>query len=276
MNSNNEELNILHLHLLLICDEIVRLCKKNNIKYSLIGGSLLGAVRHKGFIPWDDDLDIGMPRSDYDKFLDVCEKDLSDKFVLLTSSTDNYGLPFSKIELKNTKFNEPGLPSGLFDGIFVDIFPIDVMPKKNCAKRNQRLLLKYYYGILLVKMKYRHFGFKGLVKRLLLAIPSIIMSKKHILNKITKISTKYNNDLGNYLINLSSSYKYGREIFSNCFFDNLIDINFENRIYSISSDYDFSLKNLYGDYNKLPPIEQRVYRHSEGKIVFDSTVLEKH
>lgn len=110
-----------------ILDEIDRICRKNNINYCLVGGTLLGAVRHGGFIPWDDDLDVAMPRNDYEKFIDVCKNELSDDFYLHSIETDKtYWLPFIKIRKKYTIFEEKNIAGlGCKTGIYVDIFPLD-------------------------------------------------------------------------------------------------------------------------------------------------------
>ena len=113
--------------MLIIYEEIARICKKHNLTYFVVGGTLIGAVVHKGYIPWDDDLDIAMPRDDYDKFIELCPKETSDRFLLHhTTTDDNYWLPFAKLRLRNTVFLEEkrknvDAPSG----IYVDIFPFD-------------------------------------------------------------------------------------------------------------------------------------------------------
>ena len=102
-----ETLIKLHKSELKILDEIDRICKKNNIKYFFMGGSLLGAVRHQGFIPWDDDIDLAMPRKDYDLFVSIAPSQLSKDFLLDDISTNpNYCLVFSKVRLKNSVFEE--------------------------------------------------------------------------------------------------------------------------------------------------------------------------
>ena len=95
--------------LLIIANEIKRICDKNSIEYTMIGGTLIGAIRHKGFIPWDDDMDFVMTRMNYDKFLNCCRKDLDDKFFVLNWSTNSfYGDGFTKIMLKDTVAIEKG------------------------------------------------------------------------------------------------------------------------------------------------------------------------
>ena len=111
-----------------ILDEIVRICEANQLSYYLIGGTLLGAVRHKGFIPWDDDLDIVMPRTDYDQFCKLCINGaLREEYYLHSIETDpEYWLIFAKVRKNNTLFNEKNIACiEAPKGIYVDIFPLD-------------------------------------------------------------------------------------------------------------------------------------------------------
>ena len=96
---------------LIIAEEIKRICEKHSIKYFLLAGSMLGAIRHKGFIPWDDDMDFGMLRSDYEQFCEVCQDDLNPQFELVNWNTDaNYPFSYGKIVLKKTHIKERFAP----------------------------------------------------------------------------------------------------------------------------------------------------------------------
>ena len=126
----NNDIILQHMHSLhlILADEVKRICEKHNIRYFMIAGTLLGAVRHKGFIPWDDDMDFGMLRNDYDKFVSVCAAEIDEnKFYLQTDKKDKYyTFNFAKLRLCGTKVIE----SFSFDvqtnqGIYIDIFPID-------------------------------------------------------------------------------------------------------------------------------------------------------
>ena len=126
-----EILDKLHITHIKILDEIVRICDENKLNYFLIGGTLLGAVRHKGFIPWDDDLDIAMPRKDYDKFLNIAKKQINNNYILEYNKTNRkYWLPFAKVRLKNTLYVENTIKNYETNKeIWVDIFPIDNVKK---------------------------------------------------------------------------------------------------------------------------------------------------
>ena len=121
-----------------IAKEIKRICDKNNIDYILDSGTLLGAVRHKGFIPWDDDMDIAMTREEYNRFIDVAKIELGEEYFLQTWDTDNnYPMPFAKVRLNDTRYIENVFENAnMHQGIYVDIFPYDVWPQKNIYRKN--------------------------------------------------------------------------------------------------------------------------------------------
>ncbi len=129
--TKKETLEKLHDVEIEILDEFVRVCKKNNLKYFLVGGTLLGAVRHEGFIPWDDDIDIGMPREDYEKFLKVMEEKNSEKYTVFDSRYDeNYFFQFGRLSLNGTYWSEywdNQVPFKL--GIHIDLFILDKVPE---------------------------------------------------------------------------------------------------------------------------------------------------
>ncbi len=124
---DDETLNKLHETLIELLDEFVRICKKHNLKYTLVAGTVLGAVRHSGFIPWDDDIDVGMLRPDYEKFLEVAPKELKDKYILdCFEQNKDYHLSFAKIKKNGTIFDEEAAHHmNNHKGIFLDVFPLD-------------------------------------------------------------------------------------------------------------------------------------------------------
>lgn len=234
--------------------EIKRVCNKNNIKYSLIGGTLLGAIRHKGYIPWDDDADVGMLREDYEKFRMACEIDLdAEKYYFQDDrNTEGYRWGYGKLRRKHTLFlreNQEHLKFG--QEIFVDIFPLDYVPDNMLLRKVHafrcfciRKMLWAPVGAVSEKNKYVKFIYRKLGK-----IP-----KKRIYYYYYK-----------YIIDKKKSNTVRINLFPTCnpygfpisYFEELIEVEFENEIFMGSKFYDKYLKIKYGDYMKLPPLEER-------------------
>lgn len=128
-----EILDRLHDEMLVIYQEIARVCDRHGLCYFVVGGTLLGAVVHKGYIPWDDDLDIAMPRDDYDRFVELAPAELGERFFLHHTTTDpDYWLPFAKVRMNNTVFLEEKRKNvKAHAGIYVDVFPFDYAGEQN-------------------------------------------------------------------------------------------------------------------------------------------------
>ena len=177
----DEELRKVQLVQLEIALEIKRICEEHNIKYFLDSGTLLGAIRHKGFIPWDDDLDIGMEREEYNKFLKVIPDSLGDKFEMQSwENDDHYGHPFIKIRKKNTKYVEMVCPHQKIQGIFVDVFPYDIFPEDKDQQRKQGRKIEILKRFLYTKSHYKNWvdskNFKQKLTRRLIYVPFQILS----------------------------------------------------------------------------------------------------
>ncbi len=245
---HDTELEILH--------EIDRICKKNNIKYFLVAGTLLGAVRHKGFIPWDDDLDIGMFREDYDKFVDIAIKEIDDKYFVHCDKTDNnYWLPFIKIRKNNTTFDEQ-LTNGkkvIHNGIFVDVFPFDDCGSNRKINRVKGMIIRTISDTLLVKQKIltykesRH----PYVNRLL-----VFFSKKSL--KSLQIYMMKSSKEHSCVICWAGAYHVNKELLSKDDALPLKNILFENIRCKCFNKHKVYLSNIYGEFMKLPPKEKRV------------------
>ena len=252
-----------------ILNEIVRVCDVLNIDYYLIGGTLLGAVRHKGFIPWDDDVDLGMLRDDYDLFIAKAPSILSDKYDLQCYETDEKCyFPFVKIRKKNTIFNEEEIKDlDVNKGIFVDIFPMEVIDNPNSKKlRIDAMFIKNIWEVVLVKT-----GVYQSVKETRHHILSRflnIFSLKWLKKWQMKLLKSQNKSDGKYISILVGAYNYRKDTYEK---DKLIPpsfVWFENQKYKSFADYNYYLEHLYGDYMKLPPKEKRV-NHAPDEIVFD-------
>lgn len=253
-----------------ILDEIVRICEKFHLTYYLIGGTLLGAVRHRGFIPWDDDLDIAMPRGDYDRFCGLCASELDPRYMLHSIDTDRtYWLPFAKIRRKNTVFEESnirGLDAPM--GIYVDIFPLDNARCVDCPE--QRIRTRLIKGISAVIYAKRGLpvAMTWKVKLLARVLP---LSIEALTRWQIRLMTKRNREECGYYINFGSNYNTVRQTMPKTVFDPACQLEFEGKRYSALADYRYFLNRLYGaDYMQLPPVEKRV-THRPVRIVFDTT-----
>lgn len=241
-------------------------CQKNNLNYFLIGGSLLGAVRHQGFIPWDDDIDIGMLRGDYNKFLEVFSKEKG-RYKLVNSETmKGYYLPFAKIiDTKTSLFEE--VKDGIELGIGIDIFPFDNCPagnyKKACKFANN-LRLRIFRNILIVKSLILSKKRK-LLKNLIIMLVQIFfkwISRKYLIKKINLIAIQYleQNDT-KYVAELLYMPYGNNEIYKKEWVSKTMRLPFEEYEFNVPIEYQKFLKKTFGDYMKLPPVAEQISHH---------------
>lgn len=248
--------------------EVDRICTKYEIEYYLADGTLLGAIRHGGFIPWDDDLDISMLRKDYNKFLKVAEKELDDKFFLQTSKTDKYydieHVP-AKIRHNGSLFIEE-YGKKYNQGVYIDIFPMDNVPnsefKFNLQSRISGFIMK---SSMRMRVKEKKLPLKNELTHLVYRFVLLIFKGKR------------RDALNKWLINLgdekSGKIVYGVDTCWNVTFNKndifpLKRIKFENGYFLAPSNPEAILVKLYGDYMKLPPVEERTW-HAKEIIIED-------
>ena len=256
MKLDKNLLNELHKVEIEILDEFVRICNKHNLKYWLVGGTLLGAIRHKGFIPWDDDIDVGMPRADYNKFIKISEKELKNKYFLHYVGNDkDFYINFLKIKKKNTLFEEK-LTEKLDTkkNIFIDIFPYDEVENpnskifiiKNYIYKNLTPLIFYKIKIL-EKNKLRKPWLRFFV------LPFSYQKLLKFQRKIEISENKKNNCM--FVTTYPGSYNFRKETLPKNKIYPFKELEFEGKKYNVPNDYDYYLTNIYGDYMKLPPKE---------------------
>lgn len=257
-----------------IAKEIDRVCSENNIKYFLIGGSLLGAVRHKGFIPWDDDLDIGMLRDDYNKFIQVASHKLFDKYELIDwKSDDNYPHPMGKVIKKGTIYKENKRKDVGKQGIWVDIFPYDNVEEDLKSFKRRTFKLKILRSLIRAKCDYQTWHNENgiiwlkFIKNLPFRALSIFFSKTNLVKRYEKISTIENNKQCKKVFE-NGTENYQDWCFEKALFTNLRTIDFENYNFWGPEQYDNYLTIAYGDYMKLPPENERENRHLIDEVDF--------
>lgn len=272
IDTENELLKKLHDRQLLIIDEIGRICKNNHLTYYLIGGSALGAIRHHGFIPWDDDIDLGMFRDDYEKFQKIClAGELNKRFFLQNYKTDKaYPYFFAKIRLNNTTFLQDDIKQiKMHHGIFIDIFPLDSIPEHKLIKAFHKLyfntvnplVILSKSGIMSEKVS------KRLFQKLMLSLHII---QSNILMKLTDhICKSTYRKSGVYFSNLFGRAGYDREIFPKSYFDHPVYMPFEDRKLPVPSGCRSYMTQIYGDYMTPPPPEKRISGHGMCIIDFD-------
>lgn len=243
-----------------ILNEVSTFCEHNDIRYFLSSGTLLGAVRHKGFIPWDDDIDIMLPRPDYEKFLEYFKSSASLKIHYYTTD-DKYFFPFIKVSDASTILKRPGFNTQY--GVNIDIFPIDGAPD-NDEEIKLRLKKIARYKLWAYIKSTRSFKTNNPVKKLgfiCLKIALSIIPAKKILANMNKLgaSTDYNSASRRGMV----TWGYGlKEICPKQVFDEAVMVEFENDFYRCPKGYKTYLSNLYGDYKQLPPVEKRVTNHN--------------
>lgn len=258
--------------MLSILDDVVKVCEKHHICYMLSGGTMLGAARHHGFIPWDDDLDLIIPRKECKKFIEMFQKEMGDQYIIQTPQSDQHSnTGIIKIKKKNTTFIEVlDINVPIHKGIFIDIFPLENVPNS--------LVFRVLHGFIFNVLKfivmscsmyqYRHPLIKNFVKNSMIA--NINYQIKMFLgllfsfftpNKWTKIMDAW---VSRFMTKNTKfvALPYGRkhyfgEIFrKQCFFP-VSEISFEGRICNAPQNWDKYLKNLYGNYMHPLPENKR-------------------
>ena len=251
--------------------EVDRVCKKYGIRYYLDSGTLLGAVRNKGFIPWDDDIDLVLERSEYDKLLAVADE-FQGNFEFIRPDGHHFFLDcISRIAYKHSQLHTPceedHYYNDYYNRLFVDLFPLDHFGGGFRGKL-QIFKLKMLYGMAMSRrhsINYSKYGFAEKLTVAVLATFGKLFSLERIMRRYEKIAIRYNNRPAEFL--LSSHYPLpdiGRLFPAKAFEkSDIVTINDAN--FPAPAGWDDVLTQLYGDYMSLPPVEQRVPQHANLK-----------
>ena len=255
---------VLHEHLMDTFSEFDRICRARDIPYYLVGGSLLGAVRHQGIIPWDDDVDIGLLRPDYERFLSIAADELDSRFFLQTFESDpGYFQCFAKIRVNGTRFVEvSSVNCDIHHGVFIDLFPIDSAPESPAMRWFHAALCKVLNTIALARGKYRDLspfrnGVAILMRAFLTPIPFATIE-----NWLQTAMQLARNDESTYVVMIGGPWSYQRECVVRRYFTNRVELDFGGRSASAPAEWHEYLTNQYGDYMTPPPEEERGKWHA--------------
>ena len=265
---DKETLRRVQLTQLEIAKDIVEICQRNNIKVFLDSGSLIGAIRHKGFIPWDDDLDMGMLRKDYDKFCSIAVKELGTKYYWQTWDRDNsYALPFGKVRKVGTKYVESRANTLKENGIWVDILPYDFAPDKEEEWILFRKYLAELYSCILMKCGYKpwivhdRIIWRRRIHFLYYQIISLFKSREALISAYNQHVASPNGKAFVY-------EQTGKKFYPIEWFDDIVYVPFEDTMMPVISKYHEWLTRAYGDYMMPPPQEEREDRHDILEVSF--------
>lgn len=250
-----------------ILKDFMQLCDQHGLQYFGIAGTGIGAIRHKGFIPWDDDIDVALPRKDYEKFLKLAKKYLSEDYIVMNCETnENYPLMTTRLMKRGTIFREEALKNIQCPlGIFLDIYPFDHISDDPILFKKQARQAWFYSKLLILRsIPYPVLGFKGAKAKVVHGICACVhyvmaglhISKKKLYLKCKSISTRYNDqdtkridflcDTTPYMniYNVEDVFPLKKMSFED------VELNFPNNMHD-------NLTGMYGDYMKLPPVEKR-------------------
>lgn len=268
---DRETLRKVQLVQLEIAKEIKRICDDNDIRYFLTAGSLLGAVRHKGFIPWDDDLDMGMLLDDYNKFCEVAPKCMDSKYVLQTMETDeSYPLTLAKVRKVGTVYVENKANQSDKPGIYVDIIPYKNVPDsfeeaEAIAKKAINI-----QRVLLMKcgnrpwMEDTKIIWKKRIGYMLYQLIALFVSKDTLVERYHRLFEGFENTN-----TVAGDMAYsGNKYIDKKWLEEVIPMQFEDTEFSVCTAYKEYLETIYGDYMQLPPEDERENRHQIVEISF--------
>jgi LPS biosynthesis protein len=252
------ELQIIELDIL---KQFIYICNKYKLTYYAIGGTLLGAVRHKGFIPWDDDIDVGMPRKDYETFVNIANVELPQHYFLQTFQSDSeYPHNYAKIRNSNTTYIENAVNNlKMNHGIYIDIFPLDGIKKNLIFKIRKKI--KFSLCNINITRAFcfdNKLSFKG---KVLLKISDLVFPNiKAAIESKEKFMKKYPLEKCSYIVNYCGNWG-DREIVPKDYMGLPRKLHFEDIEINVPDKYDEYLTNIYGDYLTLPPVEKQIGHH---------------
>lgn len=253
-----EEAKKVELEILL---NVADFCDKHGLRYYLAYGTLIGAIRHKGFIPWDDDIDIQMPRPDYNKLIELFNQENKDKrYFLIDSKAKNAGHTYVKVVDMRTIKKEEGTKKNSILGVDLDIFPIDGMPSDEAEFEKWYAKLYNCYK----KQQYANTALKGWrlkTKIHLLLYKPYVLCRKGLRKKADKLHALYPYEECERVGSMETIYSSKKNYMRKEYFDGYTLVEFEGHQFKAPKKYHEVLNCLYGDYMQLPPEEERITHH---------------
>lgn len=258
-----------------ILKAFMKICKDNGLTYYCCAGTAIGAVRHHGIIPWDDDIDVIMPRPDYDRLLDIAKTANFGKYEIITPYDDEtYPLYFSKISNRNTTLIEDRqIPCVI--GLYVDIFPLDatdddVAKAKRLKDRYTKIINRLnavsthntfgeYLSLLKKKEEWGRFAIKTL------AFFCRSAMRRHLIRQMDRLSHLYDYDKAKNVLVYTGSYGH-REVFPKSWLGKGKEFPFEDTTVLLPECYDEYLRHFFNDYMQFPPVEQRIEKHNRAYL----------
>lgn len=257
-----EEIKKAQLEILVYVDKI---CKENNIKYTIAYGTLLGAIRHKGFIPWDDDIDIMLVRDEYEKLLEVLYQHNGGRYKVFSLRDKGYYFSFAKITDQKTVLVEKNWPYFEGMGAFIDIFPVDYVKKNEIEIITKKAV--YYTNQLQCCLTNIWYNSPNIMKRIvkyIIRLPKAMIARakgeKYWKNQIDIFYKKCNDNVEAECLGRLAAQPLPA-IWNKEIFENYTEYTFEDYTFMGVKDYDKYLSSYYGDYMKLPPVEKRNSGH---------------
>jgi lipopolysaccharide cholinephosphotransferase len=264
-----QELHVINTKLLA---ELDRVCRLHGIRYYMDGGTLIGAVRHHGAIPWDDDVDVTMKRSDYERFIKEAVPDLAEgyQFIRPADYGENCFYDYvSHIAYVHSQVADPKDPEmiyykGLLNHILLDIFVMDEITDSRLGQKIQVAKLRFRYGLSwtyrysMEKEKYTRLQKAGI--KMLCALGRR-QNQSRLREKFYRLGTRYDGKGTGFLYSPDYMFEELGIIYSKAWFDSTVDLEYEGHKFMGPAGYDKVLTSMFGDYMKLPPEDERIPKH---------------
>lgn len=245
-----------------------KFCTDHNLRYFATGGTAIGAVRHKGIIPWDDDIDVAMVREDYDRFISLKNELKDSKYEVVDPSNPGYYLSYAKFVDKSTTLWEVEQYEYVI-GVFIDVFPLnhvknDIKSIKDYQKEYLNVCNSHFYGYqnLLCKSNLRCLSLshpRGICDWLYLL--KLKIRKEYYSQRFWEYDAQLKASKGDRLLNYDTQYAMEKELFKSEWFEKQIRVPFEDTEICLMGGYNEYLTQMFGDYMSLPPVEERVSHH---------------